>query len=95
MELKDIFTSKKYNTTHLSSEKVETPVVKKKNYKIINVEDNFGVLTDEEGTECGQIKIQEEFKEKINNIFEEDSQVNISVLIALGEVQIISCDRVK
>ena len=74
---------------------MKTPIVKKQNFTIINIEDNFGLMTDTEGLECGQIKIQEEFQEKIKNIFEEDSQVSVTILSALGEIQIISYDKVK
>lgn len=97
MDIKDIFNNKKHKLTLSSDEKVESPIITKIEYTVMNIDDDYVEISDSIGEMCDPMKLPEdiELRNKIEKIFDEESQVLIIVMTAMGESQIMNCDKSK
>lgn len=91
----DIFTDKKSQTLHMSSDKVSVPIVNKLDYQVYDIiEDEEKLicsLLDSDNTIKGDIKTDD--SSLINEIkkgFEADLDVIVTVLSAMSEEKIVS-----
>ena len=98
----DIFTSNKYECTFSTGDNVDAPVMKRKEYTVINIEDDgFLSLMDEAGEIKEDIKLPEDewlkdVVDKIRDIFNTGSkECLVAVVSAMEQEKIISVKEGK
>ena len=98
----DIFTAAKYECTFSTSDNVDAPVAVRKEYSVINIEDDgFVTLMDDSGELKEDLKLPEDewlkpIVERIRAIFSSGSnECLVSVLAALGTEKILDCKEGK
>ena len=94
----DIFTSNKYECTFSTSDNVDAPLVVRKEYTLVNIDDEgYMSLMDESGNMKEDIKIPEDewLKDVTDKCKEILSASNreclVSIVSAMGNEKLISC----
>ncbi|KAI1498638.1 eukaryotic translation initiation factor 5A [Biscogniauxia marginata] len=89
----DIFTSKKLEELCPSTHNMDVPEVKKERWTLINIDDGFLNLVDNDGREKNYVKLPEgELGEKIQEAFDSDKDCTIEIQISMGEEAAIKLD---
>ncbi|KAI5926213.1 eukaryotic translation initiation factor 5A [Camillea tinctor] len=89
----DIFTSKKLEELCPSTHNMDVPEVKKERWTLINIDDGFLNLVDNDGKEKNYVKVPEgELGEKIQEAFDADKDCTIEIQISMGEEAAIKLD---
>lgn len=91
----DIFTGKKYETLHMSGDKVTVPIVTKQDYQVLDITENGEILIcsllDSDNTVKGDINTNDKILiEEITKSFGGDCDVMVTVLEAMGEEKIVA-----
>ena len=90
----DIFTGKKYEDIVPSTHNTSVPNVTRTEFTLINIEEDFMTLMDEEGTCREDLKLPpnpEGFAEEIKGLFEKgDKEYKVTVLAAMGIEQVVA-----
>jgi len=83
----DIFTGKKLEDLCPSTHNMDVPVVKRTEYQLIDIDDGFLNLIDDNGNEKNDVKMPDgEAGEKITKLFvTEEKETNVTVQTAMGE----------
>ncbi|KAK5943852.1 translation initiation factor eIF5A [Knufia obscura] len=88
----DIFTGKKLEDLSPSTHNMDVPNVSRKEYQLINVEDDFLSLMDDSGDTREDVKMPDgEVGDRIRKMQDEGKDVNVIVLKAMGEEVAIDC----
>jgi len=93
----DIFTGKKYEDSMPSTHEVPVPTVIKKEYQLIDINDEgFTSLMVEDGNTIDDIKLPENtgLAKKIIDAFDTGKDISVTVLSAMGNNEIISLKEV-
>merc|ERR1712050_262861 len=87
----DIFTGKKLEDICPSTHNMEVPNVKRKDYQLIGVNDDFLSLMDDSGDTREDLKCPEDaVGEEIKNAVEKDQEIMVTVLAACSEECVIA-----
>jgi len=87
----DIFTGKKYEDICPSTHNMDVPNVKRKDYQLIGMEDDFLSLMDDSGDTRDDLKCPEgEIGDEIRAAISEEKEILCTVLSALGEECVIA-----
>ncbi|KAK4211688.1 eukaryotic translation initiation factor 5A [Rhypophila sp. PSN 637] len=83
----DIFTGKKLEDLCPSTHNMDVPVVKRNEYQLIDIDDGFLNLIDDEGKEKNDVRMPDgEVGDKIIKLFRtEEKETNVTVQTAMGE----------
>jgi len=82
----DIFTGKKLEDICPSTHNMDVPNVTRKEYSLLNIEDDFLSLMDDSGDQREDIKVPEgEVGEEIKTKFDQGENLLVTVLTAVGE----------
>lgn len=95
---KNIFTDKRVEVLHSTSEMVKVPIVTKSNYTLLNIFDEVEVsLLDEFMEEKNSIaKLNgDDICDKLKKLFEEGKTVTVTVVSAMGQSRIVDCGEEK
>jgi translation initiation factor 5A len=89
----DIFTGKKLEDLCPSTHNMDVPVVKRTEYQLIDIDDGFLNLIDDNGNEKNDVRMPEgEVGDKITKLFKtEEKETNVTVQTAMGEEAAIDC----
>ena len=94
----DIFSSNKFECTFSTSDNVDTPVVNRKEYTLINIDDEgFMSLMDDNGTMKGDLKLPEdEWLKDVTNRAREilesgEKECFVTIVSAMDNQKLISC----
>ena len=87
----DIFTGKKYEDVFPTSHNVEAPVIKKTEVEAVSIEDGVLNYMDDEG-EILEINMpdDEELAGEIEQLIEDDKDITVTIVSAMGKEQIVS-----
>ena len=98
----DIFTSSKYECTFSTGDNVDAPVMQRKEYTLINIDDDgYASLMNDAGDIKEDLKLPEEewlkdVSDKIREIFQDGrKECLIAVISAMGQEKIISVKEGK
>lgn len=93
----DIFTNNKYEEVCPTSHNMEVPVVTRKTYTVMAVNDGYTSLLDEEGNTRDDVALPPgELAEKIAEMVERnEATVNVVVQAAVGQEQIVEAKEVQ
>ncbi|KAL1915356.1 uncharacterized protein VTP21DRAFT_6814 [Calcarisporiella thermophila] len=87
----DIFTSKKLEDISPSTHNMDVPVVNRNEYSLIDIDDGFLSLMDNDGTTKDDVRLPEgELGEKLQADFDDGKDLVVSVLTAMGEEAVAS-----
>lgn len=87
----DIFTGKKYEDISPSTHNMEVPVVVRKEYQLIDIEDGFISLITDSGDTKSDVKLPEgEIGEQIKKEFQAGKDLLVTVVAAMGEEHALS-----
>jgi translation initiation factor 5A len=87
----DIFTGKKYEDICPSTHNMDVPNVKRKDYQLIGMEDDFLSLMDDAGDTRDDLKCPEgEIGDEIRAAISEEKEILCTVLSAVGEECVIA-----
>jgi len=87
----DIFTGKKYEDICPSTHNMDVPNVKRKDYQLIGMEDDFLSLMDDTGDTRDDLKCPEgEIGDEIRAAISEEKEILCTVLSAVGEECVIA-----
>jgi len=87
----DIFTGKKYEDICPSTHNMDVPNVKRKDYQLIGMEDDFLSLMDDSGDTRDDLKCPEgEIGDEIRAAISEEKEILCTVLSAVGEECVIA-----
>lgn len=94
---RNIFTDKKVECIHSTSEMVKVPIVSRVQYSLLDITDDGVVLLNEHMEEqVGIVKMEaSEVCDKLMRLFKEGKQVVVSVIFALGNSRIVDCTEEK
>jgi len=82
----DIFTNKKLEDICPSTHNMDVPNVTRRDLQLIDIEDGFLTIMDEEGNLSSDIKVPEgEVGEEITKRYENGEELLVSILKAVGE----------
>ena len=95
----DIFTGKKYEDVCPTSHNMMQPVVNRKDYQLINIDDeNFVSLMDDKNDTREDLRLDvdgDEVHKKINEDFHNDKDLVLTVLSAMGTEKIIASKEIN
>lgn len=90
----DIFTGKKYEDICPSTHNMDVPNVKRCEMQLIDTEDDFAVLMDDNGETRSDLKIPSKYtKQDIDKLQENDSTVLGVILSAVGQETIMELKK--
>merc|ERR1712212_432988 len=88
----DVFTGKKYEDICPSTHNMEVPVVTRNEYQVLDIEDEYVTLMDENGGTREDLKVPSEATElgkEIKTRFNNKETFNVTVLKAMGEEVVV------
>ncbi|KAJ1916980.1 translation initiation factor eIF5A [Mycoemilia scoparia] len=86
----DIFTGKKYEDISPSTHNMDVPNLKRAEYTLIDIDDGFLNLMDQEGNMKDDVKLQEgDLGAKIQEAFDADKELIVTVLTSMGEEAVV------
>lgn len=95
----DIFTGRKYEDISPSSHNMETPVVSRKDYQLIDIDDDgYVTLMDDKNDTRADIKLDleaDDIHKKTKDEFEEGKDLFLTVLSAMGTEKVIACKELS
>jgi len=87
----DIFSGKKYEDICPSTHNMNVPNVSRKDYQLLNIEDNFCQLLGDDNSERNDLKVPDsDVGKQIQEAFDKGDTVICTVLEAMGEETIIA-----
>jgi translation initiation factor 5A len=87
----DIFTGKKLEDLSPSTHNMDVPNVKRSEYQLVNIDDGFLNLMDDNGTSKDDVKVPDnELGEKIQEDFDAGKDLMVTIQAAMGEEAAIS-----
>ncbi|TFK20435.1 eukaryotic translation initiation factor 5A-2 [Coprinopsis marcescibilis] len=87
----DIFTGKKLEDICPSTHNMDVPNVKRTEYQLVNIDDGFLNLMDNDGNSKDDVKVPDsDLGKEIENGFEEGRDILVTIIAAMGEEQAIS-----
>ncbi|KAH3686276.1 hypothetical protein WICPIJ_002773 [Wickerhamomyces pijperi] len=87
----DIFTSKKLEDLSPSTHNMEVPFVKRTEYQLLDIDDGFLSLMDNEGETKDDVKAPEgELGDNIQTAFDDGKDLLVTIITAMGEEAAIS-----
>eukprot|EP01118_Nematostelium_gracile_P006320 TRINITY_DN2030_c0_g1_i1.p1 TRINITY_DN2030_c0_g1~~TRINITY_DN2030_c0_g1_i1.p1 ORF type:complete len:181 (-),score=44.27 TRINITY_DN2030_c0_g1_i1:176-637(-) len=87
----DIFTGKKYEDLSPSTHNMDVPNVTRTDYQLVGIDDGYCSLMSPDGTTKDDLKLPVgELGEEIQALYDEGKDLNVTVLSALGQEQIIA-----
>ncbi|KAK5998203.1 Eukaryotic translation initiation factor 5A-1 [Cladobotryum mycophilum] len=87
----DIFTGKKLEDLCPSTHNMDVPVVVRKEYPLNNIEDDFLVLMNDDGSEKSDVKIPDgEIGNQIQEGFDEGKELIVTVVSSMGEEHVLA-----
>ncbi|XP_034044326.1 eukaryotic translation initiation factor 5A-1-like [Thalassophryne amazonica] len=82
----DIFTNKKYEDMCPSTHNVDVPVIKRRDYQVVNIQEGFMSLMDDNGDIREDLRVPEgEVGKDIQTKFDAGEEITVTVLAAMGE----------
>ncbi|KAI9227748.1 MAG: eukaryotic translation initiation factor 5A [Piptocephalis tieghemiana] len=82
----DIFTGKKLEDLSPSTHNMDVPHVKRVEYSLVNIDDDFLSLMDTDGNMKDDVKLPDgELGESIQKDFDEGKELNVTIISAMGE----------
>jgi translation initiation factor 5A len=82
----DLFTNKKYEDMSPSTHNMDVPVVQRKDYTFVNIEDGFLILMDDGGETREDLKCPEgDIGKEIEDKWSRDESFVVTVMKAMGE----------
>jgi len=87
----DIFTGKKLEDLSPSTHNVEVPHVKRTEYQLVNIDEDFLNLMDTDGVSKDDVKVPDgELGKQVREDFESGKEVTVTIIAAMGEEQCIA-----
>lgn len=87
----DIFTGKKLEDLSPSTHNMEVPVVKRTEYQLLDIDDGYLSLMDNDGETKDDVKAPEgELGEQLQAAFDEGKDLMVTIIAAMGEEAAIS-----
>jgi len=87
----DIFTGKKLEDMSPSTHNMSVPVVKRKDFQVLDIDEGFLSLMNEDGSTKDDLKVPEgDIGEEIKSKFEEGVDMLVTVISAMGEEAVIA-----
>jgi len=87
----DIFTGKKYEDICPSTHNMDVPNVSRKDYQLMNIEDDYLSLMDEGGDQREDLKVPEgTIGDEIRTAYKDDKEILCTVLKACGDECVIA-----
>lgn len=91
----DIFTGKKLEDMSPSTHNMDVPVVKRKDYQLLDIDEGFLSLMNDDGSTKDDLKTPEgELGAEIKAKFEEGTDIMVTVISAMGEEAVIAIKNV-
>lgn len=88
----DIFDGKKYEDICPSTHNMNVPIVARKQYNLIHIDDDdYLQLMGEEGNTKEDLKASGELGEQIRKQYDEGKELQITVLSSLGQEKVAQC----
>ncbi|KNG87512.1 Eukaryotic translation initiation factor eIF-5A [Aspergillus nomiae NRRL 13137] len=82
----DIFTGKKLEDLSPSTHNMDVPFVKRTEYQLLNIDDGFLNLMNENGDSKDDVKLPDgELGDRIQTMFDDGKDCNVIILAAMGE----------
>ncbi|CED82418.1 eukaryotic translation initiation factor 5a-2 [Phaffia rhodozyma] len=82
----DIFTNKKLEDISPSTHNMESPIVTRVEFQLVNIDDGFLNLMNDEGASKDDVKVPEgNLGKEITDLFEAGKELVVTVVSALGE----------
>ncbi|KAM3837922.1 eukaryotic translation initiation factor 5A-1-like [Diretmus argenteus] len=82
----DIFTNKKYEDMCPSTHNMDVPSIKRLDYQLVNIQDNYMSLMGENGEVREDLRVPEnDIGKEIESKFEAQEDLMVTVLAAMGE----------
>lgn len=95
----DIFTGKKYEDISPSSHNMDQPIVTRKDFQLIDIdEEGFVTVMDDKNETRSDLRLDvdgDDVHKKVKEEFEEGKDLHVTVLSALGTEKIISFKEVQ
>jgi len=86
----DIFTGKKLEDICPSTHNMNVPNVTRKDYQMVNIDDGFAELMDDDGEPKDDLKVPEDdIGKEVTQKFNDGEQFSVTVLSACGEERIV------
>ncbi|KAJ2915116.1 hypothetical protein MD484_g5319, partial [Candolleomyces efflorescens] len=87
----DIFTGKKLEDISPSTHNMDVPNVRRTEYQLVNVDDGFLNLMDQDGNSKDDVKVPDgDIGSEITTAFEDGKDLLVTIIAAMGEEQAIS-----
>ncbi|KAF7966302.1 hypothetical protein HWV62_24199 [Athelia sp. TMB] len=87
----DIFTGRKYEDISPSTHNMDVPHVRRNEYQLVNIDDGFLNLMDNDGNAKDDVKVPEgELGDQIQADFDAGKDLMVTIVAAMGEEQAIS-----
>lgn len=87
----DLFTAKKYEDICPSTHNMNVPNVKRTDFQLVNIEDGYLSIMDDDGNTREDLKIPDnDIGEEIQKKFDNEEQFMVTVLKALSEEAVIA-----
>ena len=86
----DIFTGRKYEDICPSTHNMNVPNVVRKDFQLVDIEEGFCTLMDDDGTTTADLKVpDDDIGKEIMEKFENDEEILVTVLSACGEARLV------
>jgi translation initiation factor 5A len=95
---RNIFTDKRVENIYSTSEMVKCPIVTKNQYSVTNIESDGNIMLLSEDMEevYGLVRLENnDVCLKLKTMFEENKQITVSVISAMGNAKIFDCTEEK
>eukprot|EP01134_Creolimax_fragrantissima_P000598 CFRG0598T1 len=86
----DIFTGKKLEDMSPSTHNMEVPIVKRRDFQLLDIDDGFLSLMNDDGTTKDDLKLPEnDLGKEIQEKFDDGTDIQVTVISAMNEEQAI------
>jgi len=87
----DIFDGRKYEDICPSTHNMNVPNVNRKMYTLLDIDDDYLQLMDDEGNQKEDLKCCGDVGENIKKLFDEGKELTVTVLTSMGQEKVASC----
>jgi len=87
----DIFDGRKYEDICPSTHNMNVPNVHRKMYTLLDIDDDYLQLMDDDGNTKEDLKCVGEVGENIKKLFNEGKDLTVTVLCSMGQEKVASC----
>lgn len=90
----DIFTNKRYEELCPTSHNIDVPIIKRTDFTLIDIQDDdYVTMLDENGNSREDLKLppNNDLRNNIKQLFENNGEVEVTIISAIGEEMIVSC----